>query len=97
MTAADKIKELRQKFGFSQAQLSRRLGVTRSSVNAWEMGISTPTTQYIVDMARIFHVSTDYLLGMEECPSLSLRDLSEEEARLLFDMADYMHRNHQQE
>ena len=66
MTAAEKIKELRQSFAISQAQLAKRLGVTRSSVNAWEMGISTPTTQYIVDMAHIFHVSTDCLLGVED-------------------------------
>ena len=34
MTAAEKIKELRQSFAISQAQLAKRLGVTRSSVNA---------------------------------------------------------------
>ncbi len=92
MTAADKIKELRQSFGISQAQLAKRLGVTRSSVNAWEMGISTPTTQYIVDMAHLFHISTDCLLGVEEGPALSLRGLTEEEKRLLYGMLDYMHK-----
>ena len=90
MTAAEKIKELRQSFAISQAQLAKRLGVTRSSVNAWEMGISTPTTQYIVDMAHIFHVSTDCLLGVEEGAALSLRGLTEEESRLLYGMLDYM-------
>ena len=90
MTAAEKIKELRQSFAISQAQLAKRLGVTRSSVNAWEMGISTPTTQYIVDMAHIFHISTDCLLGVEEGAALSLRGLTEEESRLLYGMLDYM-------
>ena len=33
----DRIKELREKAGYSQAQLAKRLDVTRSSVNAWEM------------------------------------------------------------
>ena len=90
MTAAEKIKELRQSFAISQAQLAKRLGVTRSSVNAWEMGISTPTTQYIVDMAQLFHVSPDCLLGVEEGAALSLRGLTEEESRLLYGMLDYM-------
>ena len=90
MTAAEKIKELRQSSAIYQAQLAKRLGVTRSSVNAWEMGISTPTTQYIVDMAHIFHVSTDCLLGVEEGAALSLRGLTEEESRLLYGMLDYM-------
>ena len=61
----DIIKELREDAGYSQAQLAKKLDVTRSSVNAWEMGISAPTTQYIVALAKLFHVSTDYLLGLE--------------------------------
>ena len=45
---SDKIKELREHAGYSQAQLAKRLDVTRSSVNAWEMGISVPSTQSLV-------------------------------------------------
>ena len=40
----DRIKQLREQAGYSQAQLAKRLDVTRSSVNAWEMGLSMPTT-----------------------------------------------------
>ena len=62
---SDRIKFLREKAGYSQAQLAKKLDVTRSSVNAWEMDLSTPTSQYVVAMARLFHVSTDYLLGLD--------------------------------
>ena len=55
------IKQLRIKNNMPQSQLAKRLGVTRSSVNAWEMGISVPTTQYLVELSLIFQVSTDYL------------------------------------
>ena len=61
---ADKIKDLREKQNLTQTALAKRLGITRSSVNAWELGISVPSTQYIVELAHIFHVSTDYLLGL---------------------------------
>ena len=44
---AERIKTLREQAGMSQEKLAKRLGITRSSVNAWEMGISTPSTQYI--------------------------------------------------
>lgn len=44
----DTIKSLRETAGLSQSALAKRLGVTRSSVNAWEMGLSIPTAQYIV-------------------------------------------------
>ena len=47
--------------GFNAA---KQLGITRSSVNAWEMGISVPSTQYIVEISRLSHVSTDYLFSL---------------------------------
>ena len=59
---ADKIKFLREQIGLTQSDLAKRLGITRSSVNAWEMGSSVPSTQYVVELANIFRVSTDYLL-----------------------------------
>lgn len=81
--------QLREKAGYSQAQLAKKLDVTRSSVNAWEMGLSTPTTQYVVAMARLFHVSTDYLLGLEPVLCLSLDGYSQEETALLFSLLKY--------
>lgn len=87
---SEKIKELRELNGFSQAQLAKKLDVTRSSVNAWEMGLSTPTTQYVAQMARLFHVSADCLLGMEEADTISLRGYSEEEKKLILNLLHYM-------
>lgn len=37
-----KIKILREKRGITQSELAKKLGITRSGVNAWEMGISVP-------------------------------------------------------
>ena len=85
----DKIKELRESAGYSQSQLAKKLDVTRSSVNAWEMGLSTPTTQYIVALAKLFHVSADYLLGMKTDLSILLNEYSEEEVNLIFTMLKY--------
>ena len=59
---ADRIKQLRLSNNMTQTDLAKKLNITRSSVNAWEMGISTPSTAYIVELAQLFHVSTDYLL-----------------------------------
>ena len=86
---SDRIKFLREKAGYSQAQLAKKLDVTRSSVNAWEMDLSTPTSQYVVAMARLFHVSTDYLLGLESEFSLSLENYTQEEIALLYSMVKY--------
>ena len=61
----ERIKKLREKQGYTQTELAKMLGVTRSCVNAWEMGISVPSTQSLVQLAQIFDMSTDYLLGLD--------------------------------
>lgn len=81
---ADRIKFMREQMQLTQAELSKRLGITRSSVNAWEMGISTPSTQYIVELADIFSVSTDYLLDVDATATVSVRGLTESDVELVY-------------
>lgn len=80
---ADKIKALREQNGFTQSDLAKRLGITRSSVNAWEMGISVPSTQYVVELANIFKVSTDFLLGVKSTATVNVEGLSEKDVQLV--------------
>ncbi len=86
---AEKIKTLRETNNLTQAALARKLNVTRSSVNAWEMGISVPSTSLIVDIAKLFHVSTDYLLGIDKTSSLDLSGLNEREIMLVYELVEY--------
>lgn len=85
----DKIKLLRENSGMSQSELARKLDVTRSSVNAWEMGLSTPTTHYVVEMAKLFHISTDYLLGLKNEKTLVLDGYSYNEIELIYSLLKY--------
>lgn len=87
------IKELRERAGYSQAELARRLNVTRSSVNAWEMGISVPTTVYIVEMAQLFRVTTDYILGVSHEYTISLDGLDYNEINLIYNLIDCLKKN----
>ena len=87
---ADKIKELRVSNNLTQNDIAKRLGITRSSVNAWEMGISVPSTMYIVELARLSHVSTDCILGLEHEAVLDISGLDEKSVRLLNEMVQYM-------
>lgn len=65
MILADKIIRLRKKAGWSQEELAERLGVTRQSVSKWEGAQSVPDIEKILQMSRIFGVTTDYLLKDE--------------------------------
>lgn len=86
---ADRIKFLREKNSLTQASLAKKLNVTRSSVNAWEMGISVPSTALIVDIAKLFHVSTDYLLGIKATVALDISGLNEEETLIVYELVRY--------
>ena len=61
---ADKIKTIREQLGMTQAELARKLGLARSSINGWDWGLSVRSTQVIVELENLFRVSTDYRLGM---------------------------------
>ncbi len=87
---SERIRTLRDNAGMSQAQLAKKLDVSRSAVNAWEMGFSAPTTQYIVAMARLFHVSADYILGLENGYSLRLENYTDEELNLVYGLIKYI-------
>lgn len=65
MILADKIMELRKKNGWSQEELAEQMNVTRQSVSKWEGAQSVPDLDKILQLARIFGVSTDYLLKDE--------------------------------
>ena len=65
MILADKIISLRKKAGWSQEELAEQLGVTRQSVSKWEGAQSVPDMDKVVQMSRLFGVTTDYLLKDE--------------------------------
>lgn len=81
----NKLKQLRAKAGLTQKQLAERLGVTSSVVSYYELSERSPSPEVLVKLARIFHVSTDYLLGVEKEPkeSLDIHGLSASEIDLL--------------
>ena len=62
---SDTIKELREKNDYTQTALAKKLGLSRSAINAWEMGVSVPSTSYLMELAKLFNVSTDYILGLD--------------------------------
>ncbi len=83
---AERIKSLRERAGLTQADVARTLGLSRSGVNAWEMGLSVPSTPYVVALAKCFDVSADYLLGLEETATLSIQGLTEKQILVVQDL-----------
>ena len=60
---AENIRVHRKAMGFTQEQLAERLDVTLGAVSKWERGGSEPDLAHIMELAELFHVSVDALLG----------------------------------
>ncbi len=62
----DVIKDLRIAQGLSQYELAQALQVSQSAVAKWELAKTEPTASALISIAKYFHVSADYLLGLED-------------------------------
>lgn len=85
---ADRIKALRESRGWTQAELARRMNMMRNGINSWEQGLSMPSPQSLVDLARLFSVSTDYLLGVEKHNTVNVTGLDEKDVALIAQLAE---------
>lgn len=61
--------ELRKKAGLSQAQLGEKLGLSHKAVSTIESGTRGTSIDKLVELAYVFHVSADYLLGITDDPT----------------------------
>lgn len=61
-----KLAELRKRNGYSQEALAEKMGVSRQAVSKWERGESTPDTDTLIELARLYSVSLDTLVGNEQ-------------------------------
>ena len=70
-----RIKELRKEFGLSQVELALRMEVTKQTISNWENENIQPSVDMLVGLANVFNVTTDYLLGLDDVPRLSIEGL----------------------
>ena len=66
MLLGKRIKELRKEHGYTQSQLGSLINVTKVSVCCYESGTRTPTLDTLVDLANIFQVSVNELIGYDK-------------------------------
>ncbi len=62
----EKITGLRKSRGWSQEQLGEAVGVSRQTVSKWELGITTPEMEKLIELSNIFDISIDELVGKKE-------------------------------
>jgi len=86
----DKLKSLRTEKKLTQKQVADRIGLAISAVSSYESGTRYPSYDVLVKLARIFHVSTDYLLGMTDKRNIDVTGLDEDEIELISQLVDML-------
>ncbi|MBQ8374232.1 MAG: helix-turn-helix transcriptional regulator [Clostridia bacterium] len=56
------LKELRKSFGYTQKEVATQLGITYQSYQAYELGLTVPTLENFIKLAKLFEVSYEELL-----------------------------------
>lgn len=60
------IYHLRKAYGFSQEEIAEKLQVSRQTISNWENNLATPTIDKAVDLANLFEISLDELVGKQK-------------------------------
>lgn len=104
----NRFRECREASGLTQKYVALTLGVKGPSVSNWESGKTTPTTENVAALAKLYNVSVDYLLGRDEgqpqpAPSPAdrqrrdveamLRAMSEADLEKVYDYARFITRD----
>ena len=85
-----RLKELRKLNTLTQQQLADALGVTKATVSYYEKEERTPSPEMLVRIASVFHVSTDYLLGLLPESYIDTNGLTDDDINALRRLAGYM-------
>lgn len=85
---SNRLKELRTQAGLTQLQLAQRLGITKSVISFYELSERAPSPDVLIRLAKIFHVSTDYLLGLDKKETLDISGIDKNDVALLRALAD---------
>ena len=85
-----KIKELRMTRNLTKKQLADMIGVSTSTIYSYESGNRYPSYGVLISLARIFHVSTDYLLGLERTKTIDVSNLNDREINIILQMVDLL-------
>lgn len=89
----EKLKSLRIEKKLTQKQVADRIGLAISAVSSYESGNRYPSYDVLIKLAYIFHVSTDYLLGITDKRNIDVTGLNDNEIELISQLTDALRNN----
>lgn len=92
MSLGERLKALRTAKKMSQKELAERIGIAKSVISFYESGDRFPSYDVLIKIARIFNVTTDYLLDVERERTVNVSGLSEEDIAAVTTVIDALKR-----
>lgn len=93
MDFGNRLKQMRKSAGLTQAQLGNLIGVTKSVVSFYELQERSPSPDVLIKLSQVFHVSTDYLLGLPVRETIDVTGLNQEDIILMRKMAERLRKD----
>lgn len=93
----DRLRSLRTSKKLSLKQVSERLDISVSALSEYELDVKSPSYKNLAKLARMYHVSCDYLIGSGEFPALDVSGLTDEEVSALSELVSLFRRNNEPE
>ena len=87
------LKTLRTNAGLTQVQLGNLVGVTKSVIFYYELQERSPSPDVLIKLSQIFHVSTDYLLGVSTREMIDVTGMNREDVLLIRNLAERLRRD----
>ena len=83
ITIGIRLRALRESKKMRQAQVADIIRVDRRAISAYEIGDRQPSYDILISLAKLYHVSTDYLLGVTDIRTIDVSELTESEVDIL--------------
>ena len=99
MIFCERLKGLRLKSEMTQDELAKKINISTSTISFYESGAREPNLSTLISLAKIFNVSTDYLLGLTDIslPEDEMKAFIDEILRMMNEVKHKSSRNNQNE
>jgi len=91
-TLGERLAEARNSSGLNQSQAAKQIGVQAQTLSGYESGYREPSYDILLKLASLYHVTTDYLLGLEKKKAIEVEGLTDDELNafktLISDLAE---------
>lgn len=83
-----RLRDLRKSKHMTQEQVARRLNLSKTSISAYENNLKTPSLDVLMELSVLYHVTSDYILGLDNRKMLHIDGLTSRQQELLGSLAE---------